>query len=59
MDEKPVITHRDPKEPGLVAPLPDSVRREGGLLLDAEGFDGQLSLKLASDGHVSSVPQIT
>lgn len=35
-----------------VQALPDSVRKEAGLLLDTEGLAGQSSLKLAPDGHV-------
>jgi hypothetical protein len=57
MNEKPEISHHESqKSTGFVTALPDSLRRDGGLLLDAEGLerqDEQVSLKFASDGHVS------
>lgn len=57
MSEKPETSHRESqKSEGLVTALPDTLRRDGGLLLDAEGLkrqDEQVSLKFASDGHVS------
>ncbi len=39
-----------------VQPLPEASKAEGGLVLDAEGLDGQSSLRLAPDGHVSLKP---
>jgi hypothetical protein len=54
MNEKPEISHHESqKSTGFVTALPDSLRRDGGLLLDAEGLERQVSLKFASDGHVS------
>jgi hypothetical protein len=35
--------------------LPDAAKAEGGILLNAECLDGQSSLRLASDGHVSLI----
>uniref|UniRef100_A0A8H7TM73 Major facilitator superfamily (MFS) profile domain-containing protein n=1 Tax=Bionectria ochroleuca TaxID=29856 RepID=A0A8H7TM73_BIOOC len=63
MNEKPEISHHESqKSTGFVTALPDSLRRDGGLLLDAEGLerqDEQVSLKFASDGHTVLLPQPT
>ncbi|CAG9997091.1 unnamed protein product [Clonostachys byssicola] len=63
MSEKPEISHRESqKSDGFVTALPDTLRRDGGLLLDAEGLerqDEQVSLKFASDGHTVLLPQPT
>ncbi|VUC26984.1 unnamed protein product [Clonostachys rosea] len=63
MSEKPEISHSESqKSPGFVTALPDNLRRDGGLLLDAEGLekqDEQVSLKFASDGHTVLLPQPT
>lgn len=45
--------HKELTHTLTVQPLPDAVKAEGGLLLNAEGLDGQLSLRLAPNGHVS------
>lgn len=52
MDEKSGSSHLESGTPEMVKALPDGIRRDAGLVLDTEGLDGQLSLKVAADGHV-------
>ncbi|KAM5354619.1 hypothetical protein ACJ41O_001266 [Fusarium nematophilum] len=59
MSDKPVAEHLDPDHVENVKALPDGVRKEAGLVLDTEGLDGQLSIKVASDGHTVLLPQPT
>ncbi|KAH7129144.1 major facilitator superfamily domain-containing protein [Dactylonectria macrodidyma] len=59
MTEKAELAHCEDGSDGIVKALPDGVRREAGLLLDTEGLDGDLSLKVAADGHTVLLPQPT
>jgi hypothetical protein len=47
--------HSELERAYTVQPLPDAVKREAGLVLDTEGLADRGSLRLAGDGHVSSV----
>ena len=53
LDSKEAAEHHELERAMTVQPLPESVKAEGGLLLDIEEQKGQTSLRLASDGHVS------
>ncbi|KAH7152563.1 hypothetical protein EDB81DRAFT_881531 [Dactylonectria macrodidyma] len=59
MSDKPVSEHFEPDHIESIQALPNAVQKETGLVLDTEGLDGQLSLKVASDGHTVLLPQPT
>ncbi|KAH7016731.1 major facilitator superfamily domain-containing protein [Ilyonectria destructans] len=59
MEEKSGSSHLEGGTPEMVKALPDGIRRDAGLVLDTEGLDGQLSLKVAGDGHTVLLPQPT
>ncbi|KAF4470718.1 monophenol monooxygenase [Fusarium albosuccineum] len=59
MSDKPASEHYEPDHIENLKALPDGVQKETGLVLAAEGLDGQTSLKLASDGHTVLLPQPT
>lgn len=54
MAEKGVMEHTELEPKATVQPMPETLKREAGLVLDTEGLADGNSLRLAPDGHVGA-----
>lgn len=52
--EKGQVDEIDLKPTVTIAPLPDALKINGGLVLGAEGLANAENIRLAKDGHVST-----